>query len=339
MNNKESETEGTKLFKAVSTRTFGPDICFLCGIKLNIENRSDEHVIPKWAQDRFNLWNQHLTLLNRTVIPYKSLKVPCCLKCNNEYLQPIESEISEATKRGIKSIKSVDHHNIFLWLGKIFYGILYKELFLNIDRTNPATGPISTPELLQQYEMHHFFIQSSRVPMEFVNFHPASILLFETMEPDGSENQWDFRDGLASLFISCRIGKVGIIAVLQDSGTITESFNNIESYSKGLVFPLHPIQFKELSAEILYKSLLFNRTPKYFINLDDIIRVRQIPLQGMSPKPLYDDWEFGIYAEILADFLQFPVDTIYKGGDRVMSWLRDDNGNLRQISFKQMPFP
>ncbi len=49
-----------KLYK----RSFEKDVCFLCGISLQEVESSSEHVIPKWIQNRYDLWNQKLILLN-----------------------------------------------------------------------------------------------------------------------------------------------------------------------------------------------------------------------------------------------------------------------------------
>jgi hypothetical protein len=40
--------------------------CFLCDADLHTREATSEHVISVWAQRRFELWDQHLTLLNGT---------------------------------------------------------------------------------------------------------------------------------------------------------------------------------------------------------------------------------------------------------------------------------
>jgi hypothetical protein len=44
--------------------------CFLCGKALFAGDSTQEHIIPRWAQKRYELWDQHLVLLNQTSIPY-----------------------------------------------------------------------------------------------------------------------------------------------------------------------------------------------------------------------------------------------------------------------------
>src|SRR6185437_5427329 len=118
-------------------------------------NRSDEHVIPRWVQDRFGLWNERLNLLNGSSIPYRQLTVPCCRTCNNVHLSQIENRVRSAVALGFEAARELDQKTWFLWLGKIFYGLLLREYFLKRDRKSPRTGRIVPRSLIEQYELHH----------------------------------------------------------------------------------------------------------------------------------------------------------------------------------------
>ena len=78
--------------------------CFLCGDELDETNSSKEHVIPKWVQSKFDLWNQTMILPNQTAITYKDLTVPCCKNCNNTILSQLENQIKSAVESGIDSL-------------------------------------------------------------------------------------------------------------------------------------------------------------------------------------------------------------------------------------------
>ena len=78
--------------------------------------------------------DQTLVLLNGTTIPYRQLTVPCCRECNNEHLEPIESNVMAAVNQGPEAVEALDRKTLFLWLGKIFFGLLYKESLI------PLTG-------------------------------------------------------------------------------------------------------------------------------------------------------------------------------------------------------
>lgn len=336
MENVEDFKAPESLFEAVLKGRFGKSTCFLCGKHLRKKNRADEHVIPKWVQERYELWDQHLTLLNRTSMPYRQAVIPCCYDCNNQHLQPVEKVVSEAVEEGPDSVKALDNHLLFLWCGKIYYGFLYKELSIKVDRASKSSQTMVTRDFLRLYQMHHFFLQSARVPMNFLDFHPATIMVFETQEPVHPKLKWDYADNL-NLFFSCRMGRVGIIAFLQDGGANKGFFPHFDEY---MSFALHPLQFQEIVAQCSYKSLLFNRTPKYFMIDDNPILVSQSLLGGLSNKPLFDEWNQEQYALILSHITGIPMEQIYCPPDMVMSWLRSEDGSLKNhINFDEHPWP
>lgn len=326
-----------RLFDAIGSRTFGEDVCFLCGCTLTEANKTREHVIPLWAQQRYKLLDQKIILLNGTEIPYRQLTVPCCFTCNNIHLKPIEDEMSEAVLMGPEAVESIGDHKLFIWLSKIFYGLLYKELFLQFERSNPQSNEtITDPDLLIEFQMLHYFLQSARVPMQFREFFPASIMVFETQQPAEPQLQWDFHDSLQCLCISCRMGSVGIVASLMDGGANSYMSQHL-NYVKRL--KLHPLQYRELIGMVNYKSMLFNRTPKYMIVEGDPIQVIQAPLGGFSNKPVFNDWEQETYAHILSHFTGAPLETIYRPPNQVMTWLRKPDGSLNHMPFVQYPWP
>lgn len=161
-----------KLFEQVLERKFGWSTCFLCGCRLDNKNRSDEHVFPKWLQRKYKLVDERLRLPNGTTVPYRQLTIPCCRVCNTKHLHPVEKIMSQAAVGGPRAVRALDPWYIFIWLGKMFYGILYRELFLLWDRARGNKGTITTKEILREYRMHHLFLQSVRVPMQFVGCFP-----------------------------------------------------------------------------------------------------------------------------------------------------------------------
>src|SRR4051812_45829919 len=83
---------------------FGREFCFLCGTSLAAERATDEHVFPKWMQECFALWDQKLTLLNRTTIPYRQVTIPCCGACNSEHLGKVEMQMQQACAEGKQAV-------------------------------------------------------------------------------------------------------------------------------------------------------------------------------------------------------------------------------------------
>ena len=314
----------TGIFEQIEKHTYTPNKCFLCGCKLTTKNKTVEHVIPKWVQHQFKLWDQEVSLLNGTFIPYRLLTIPCCFKCNNIYLKPFEDKVYAAFQKGYDVFRQLDKEIVFYWLGKIYFGLMYRELFLNVDRMDPTKGTITTPEYLKSFYSHFLFLQGIRNRHSFKDFFPASIYYFKTQKPREIEKQWDFVDNHNTLFIAIRLGEIGIISPLQD-GEATKQLESLLDEHRDI--DLHPLQFREMTARILYKRLLMNRTPK-FINVQHGRKSETImmPLQGMSAKPIFNDWDNDVYAAILSKITGVPLEICQPQKGKYWTWLKDEHG-------------
>jgi len=332
----QDDSDLANFFDRLRTRDFDESTCFLCARSFENLGASSEHVFPKWLQKRFDLWDQQLYLLNRTIIPYRYLTVPCCVECNTYRLQPIETTVSEAVAKGYQALRNLDRKTLFLWLGKIFYGILYKELFLLLDRKTGSGITIATPELLREYETHLILLQQAREKVEFVGENPGSIFVFPTQMPEQVSLQWDICDNVDTMFIAIRMGEVGMIGVLADGGAqmIYE-----DDYKDIMKVPLHPIQFRELCAQFSYRSTLATRTPKYVTVQDRPHKMFQLPLGGFSLKPYFDEWDMAVYAKYLSFYTDVPYESIFRPPDQIATWLHDPSGKVQYLDIKKHPFP
>ncbi|MCF7933831.1 MAG: hypothetical protein K9L73_03485 [Spirochaetia bacterium] len=328
------DIELSGLFKKIHEKGYDSKYCFLCGIGLNNQNRTDEHVIPKWLQKEFNLWDQTIDLLNKTTINYRKLKIPCCSECNNKYLSKMENTIRKGFEGGYQEFCKVDERIVFLWLSKIYYGILYKEMFLSINRTDPDQGTIVSEDFVRNIEMIYFFLQEIRGAHKCVGFKPASIFILKLQYDDNIK--WNFSDRILTNFISIRMKDIGIIAVLGDVHT-TKEVSAVEDFYK---ISLHPIQFNELCSIIFYRSVLLNRNPFYRSfqkRKEDYIETYLVPLQGLSTKPIFDEWEMRDYKEALFSFTGYPPEA-HEDNDKVATWIHDENGNVREIPINENQF-
>jgi hypothetical protein len=326
-----ADSDLEKFINSLRNRKFDDETCFLCSGHLPELGSSEEHIVPRWVQNRYDLWNQKLILRNGTDIPYRYLTVPCCEACNNYRLQPIETSVSEAVSKGPEAVRKLGNRVLFLWLGKIVYGILYKELFLSSDRKDQYAPSITEPELMRVYGDHLFFLQEARGKVETMNFCPGSIFVFRTQKPENVQLQWDLVDHIDTLFIGVRLGEVGIIAVLGDGGAL-QLYQDI--YASILDLPLHPIQFRELCAVIAYQSTLATRTPKYATLEGNPHKTYQLPLGGLSLEPLFEEWDTDVYAFYLAHYTGFPLEVLHPCPDEIMSFVYDPDGKPRYMPYE-----
>lgn len=329
------------LFEAFDKHDFSRNTCFLCGLRLTGTTRSDEHVFPQWLLQRFQLHNATLTLLNGTQIPYRQMTIPCCRICNNTHLSVIESRVRNVVE-GHAPLDSLDDETIFVWLGKIFYGILYREVLLPMDRTGKVPGAIFSTESMQNFRMLHTFMQTVRIPISFDAMHasfPASIFAFKLQEPKTMKAKFDFRDSLVGLSVFIRMGSIGFIGVF-DTGAVSFEFSHL--YRKYRRFRLHPVQFEELGAAVFYKASLFDRVPKLMIASSPrrAYQITVFPLQGLSTRPVFQQWDTTQFAPILAEFVGAKVEQLLPAGASVTAtFMRGPKSERYQkIDIRKSPY-
>lgn len=321
----------------LTERIYSGKRCFYCGSLLR-GNRTREHVFPQWLQRRFGLADQRLTLLNGSLIPYRQLTVPCCPTCNNVHLSKLERRVQKLLFETKIADARRDLRDIYLWASKILLGIIYAERMLPLNRRYPKGRPILPREMRDVFNMTHFLIQSLRFPIVFTaeneEMIPGSVFLFDLKSPKDPQQQFDFKDNVFTLGVMLRLGSRGVLT-LSDGAAVEISIGDL--LRRDGKRKLHPIQFYELSAKAFYKATLLNRTPKYIISeFKKAVRVEQLPLQGLSPKPVFDDWDQTAYAHMLSFFIGQPVERLKPDEtDRVMTYVTDAQGKPINIPLNQ----
>lgn len=242
---------------------FSKDCCFLCGTKLNEENRTEEHVYPKWLQRRFNLFDKTLVLLNETSIQYKDLKIQCCKRCNNILGERIEKPIERAVNGGYDDFKDIDRTILFQWLNKISYGTLYKEMSLKFDRKSKDGETILTSEELRELRMRYIFLKGTISDAKYIS-RPYSILIFK-LRDSVTGYEYLAHDGYLIPCFFIRMGDIGAVSNLQDNGCNENLYRMDTNYMGLFDKSLYHLQFLEICARFAYKSYLFARTPAYTI--------------------------------------------------------------------------
>ncbi|MCX5237566.1 hypothetical protein OG824_20395 [Streptomyces prunicolor] len=300
--------------------------CFLCGVVLEAATRTDEHVFPQWLLRRFDLYRETVNLLNGTSMPYARMLIPCCRVCNNEYLSRLEEKVSKAFETGPEAVAALDRATLFLWMGKIYYGLLFRELFLLQDRRDREAGTIVPPELLSEFRMHHLLMQAARGVVRWrEDQFPASIFVFRAQEPSRPKDCFDYFDVIQAPFLAIRVGSTVVVSALQDWGALEHAVQ-LPALEAAKVLDLHPQQFREVAAIAGYTASLFNRVPKHLIHAaGDHVEVFTMPLGGLSLKPLYDPFEAEDFAHVLAVAFGQPVEDLFDG-QYLMTLLRDGEG-------------
>jgi hypothetical protein len=310
---------------------FGQHTCFLCSAPLRPKNRTDEHMFPKWLQHRFNLWNQHLDLINLTDIRYRQLTIPCCKTCNGVHLSKIENQIQKAVEAGPDAVADLPPSVLYMWLSKFFFGILYREHLLLADRRS-GKRKIIPRKTLQELRLHHDFMQGIRRSLEFPLGIPGSILIFGTSVPDRIEEQFDFLDNHPNLALALRMGSVGIVCCLQDGG-MTKAFHDRFEKDYHRENRLHPLQFREVTARTFYKVQLLESTALYIVA--ETPEKMQIMTQ-MPPHVAFGEWDLLMFCKMLGHFWNQPVEEIYGGEIGWASSLKGEDDKFLTLDPNQL---
>jgi hypothetical protein len=315
------------------------DHCFLCGTLLTTDSRSEEHVFPRWLLRDLGLWQETITLLNRTTIPYALLKIPACKDCNNFWLSQVENQVAAAFRAGPEAVAALDQTLLALWLAKVYYGIHVREIGLPADRRNPC-GPkiVSGEELRRLRELHHI-MQAIRRRVRITR--PiGSIFVFAAQVPDEPRLRFDYRDARNVAFVAMRIGSTAVIASLLDWGATADGMS-MRTVETARELDLHPAQFEEVASVIAYAASQFigefmyavHQGPDFDVLEPVLIRDAEVP-----EAPVFAPMSVCESAEVQAAFMGLPLHDIYDD-ERDVSWtcVTNADGTPNRIPLVTVP--
>jgi hypothetical protein len=323
---------GQGLYLPERSQSFSNDQCFLCGVILTPDTRSDEHVIPQWLLREFDLWDVTVSLVNQTMIRYRQLTIPCCIRCNTTYLADLERDMHIAYSGGIDGVQALGYDRLLLWLLKVSYGMFFRELFLPLDRRRPDLGTSLDREFLSRFAVHHVLLQAVRGVVQWGE-QPATIIVYPTQTAsDPPAANFDYTDNALGPFLGIRMGALGIIAVLQDWGAISDVGPKKLFVDAVNVGPLAPLQFRELMAFGMYVSASLVQERRLFIASDNGVTViRPVPLPDDAT--LIEPFDPGRYAHALSRSLGVPIERVLLPGKAYPTFLHDDDGNPTPLPF------
>lgn len=308
--------------------------CFLCLDPLTKETRTREHVFPKWLLKRHDMYNESMTLMNGTTIPYRTLTISCCKPCNGHFLSHIEDQVAQAFNGGYEAVTQLDRKLLFVWLAKLFYGLLVKERHSLLDRSDSNGNSILGDEDLQRFATHHLLMQHARGNLEWhseENGDPFSMFILKCQESkEDVKLNFDYIDSFHIPFLAIRSGDVAIIASLQDWGQLARiETNHMEAAQQ---IALHPLQFTELAIVSNYTSIAFFQQRKLtIITGNGSATVIALPAP-VNQRPNIENPQIIHIAPSLAQHWQVPLSSI-TDGNRVMTTLVQPDGSPFRIEW------
>ncbi len=309
------------LFNPFETLHFEDTTCFLTGEALSSPEQNIT-VFPDWILDRFSLREKKFKMLDQiTSFHYDDLKLPCSDSVKIAF-DNLETEIKAAFDAGYDAVNVIPDERLFLWMGRFVYGVLYNDIILERSRSKKRPGAKDftlSPALKKRFSKFHLMLQSLVVPMEFTGVKPWSI---GKVRVKYSKDGFNYKDEPTNQNFSLGMNGFGIVACLQDNGSVLEKEKEILEKAGDSV--LHPIQFEELAARFLYSNYLLKDRGTTDIKIsDDKVEIESHPPSGSTFKPWQDD----MFAHVLAGYWEpwgFEKKTIFNFPDSPVSFLEND---------------
>lgn len=286
-----------ELFNPFLDLTFDEHFCFLTGALTNEEMT----VYPDWLMDHFKLRDEQIEMMDKSKsYNYSDLKLPVSLEVKNAF-EALDSKFKAAFDKGYEGMKALDEHAIFLWTGRIVYGMLYYEMIYERDRLLRLGKEFKLSiELRKRFSYFHLMLQSLVEPVYFKERKPWSIAVFQLKY---SADILSFRNDSVNLLFQFGVNGFGFIVCLQDNGVIGEEQKEILDQIEGKV--LHPVQFEELYARFHFTDYIMKKTPQYEIEpTDDGLFIEALPLESTPTQPVFGFWDEDTFAQLLSNYWQ-----------------------------------
>lgn len=313
-------------FNPFDNINLAPDICFLTGMDLSGQEENIS-VFPEWILTRFDLREKKFKMMDQfNMVKYGELRLPCCQLAKNAF-EELEIEIETAFTRGYNAAKEISSERLFLWMGKIVYGILYNDIKNEIQfqkKFNKEFGLSS--KLKERYGLFHLMLQSILNPISYIGALPWS---YGIVRLKYSKDVFNFRDNPVNLDFSLGLKGFGIVACLQDNGIV---WRNQEGIVKKIGdTELHPVQFEELCARFLYANYLFDHNLKYQFTQDSSgLIIESITGKEEDEIARFAPWDETMFGQVLAGYLQpwgYTTKNISRFPEGVISFLENDFSN------------
>jgi hypothetical protein len=273
--------------------------CFLSGDTFK-SPLTEINILPDWLLEVANFsGEEQIKLLDESVRSYNTLKVPCNTEILEHFIQPLEDKIAAAFKAGYAGVSALDPVELFNWIGKFMYSLIYIEMNAAVRLQQISDDGVNMSQgLMHKFGNLNTMIQSIYQDVVFEDFTPWSIVIVPLQDQDTA---FSFRDEINTLTFSLKLKDFGIIACLQDNGTNKRYHGELLEQIGDSA--LSAQQFEELCARFFYSAYLFNRLPEYAIMpVEGSIYIDAMPLKGTLNKALFDHWQHKTYAQVLQDF-------------------------------------
>lgn len=280
---------------------------------------------------RYQLHERQIKLLDLRIVSYQELRISCCPRCRTQHVEPLEAQVAAAAAEGLAGLRALADKTLFLWLGKMFYGVLVTELLNELEPLALPQYPLAeNAQMLRRFQAYFQTFQALRVPIEFDDFVPASVFVLET-DPLEDDLPFAYDDDLTTLTFSIKLNETVIMACLVDNGIIRQAMGRVYQDAQR---PLHPVQIAEFKARVYYAAYLLNVVPDYYprpVHPGDEHLVYDTVIDDVTGE-IFNPWENSAYGQSLLEMWkrwQIPLTEIMQDPEQPLSFLYDEAGQPR----------
>ena len=245
------------------------DACFICGGKPTEKPFNDEHVLPAWILRKHALHSGKIALPNSADFMYGRYVIPCCTECNSRMSEIFEAPISAAFEQGYQGVRQFLRGDggplLFLWLASLFLKthLKHRELRWHLDARR---GDEKIADLYDWTELHHIhsivraFYSGAKLNARVY----GSLVLLPASMNEGPE-YFDYGDLFPGRSVLLRLGDTTVVAILNDSGAVLRSMEEVLNAITG---PVTRLQLRELMVRMAHRNMLLEPRPRFYSNID-----------------------------------------------------------------------
>ena len=279
---------------------FGPETCFLSG--QTVGPADTVPVFADWLLARYQLADRPIQLLDQRTVRLADLRLPAG-PAARQRIAELESRVEKASLAGPAALRALGDDALFLWLGKMFYGIFITELLNEFEPLVKPKYPLAeNAALVRRFQSFYQLLQGLRVPTEYADFVPGSVFVLEA-DPAEDVMPFEYDDDLNTLVFSIKLGKTVLVACLVDIGLIGQAMRKVYADAQR---PLHPVQLAEFKARVYYAAHLLNVVPDIYPRHPrpgDTTLVFDALLDDVAGV-IFNPWENSAYTQTLAEMWQ-----------------------------------
>ena len=279
---------------------FGPDTCFLSGHPVGPDDTVP--VFADWLLARYQLADRPIQLLDQRTVRMADLRLPAG-PAARQRIAALESRVEAASLEGPTALRALGDDTLFLWLGKMFYGIFITELLNEFEPLIKPKYPLAeNAALVRRFQAFYQLLQGLRVPTEYADFVPGSVFVLEA-DPAQDVTPFEYDDDLNTLVFSIKLGNAVLVACLVDIGLVGQAMRQVYADAQR---PLHPVQLAEFKARVYYAAHLLHVVPDIYPRHPrpgDTTLVFDALLDDVTGA-IFNPWENSAYTQTLAEMWQ-----------------------------------